>query len=97
MSVTILLRMRVKEESIAAFEESFAAMLPETRAYDGCRGVTVQRQLDAPTTYWIFEQWDSKEHYERYLQWRNESGTLGTLAETLSEPPALSFLDPVGM
>jgi quinol monooxygenase YgiN len=97
MSVTILLRMRVKEESITAFEEGFAAMLPDTRAYDGCRKVEVHRQLDSPTTYMAVEEWDSKEHYERYLEWRNQSGTLGLFAETLSEPPALSFLEPLEM
>ncbi len=78
------------EELIALFEE----VLPDTRAYDGCEGVTVHRDQDAPERLVLIERWTSRSHYEAYLQWRAERGDprLGAL---LAGPPAARYLDDV--
>jgi len=78
------------EELIAVFGE----VLPDTRAFDGCEGVTVHRDQDAPERLVLVERWASRPHYEAYLRWRTELGDprLGALS---TAPPALRFLDDV--
>ncbi|HLW96610.1 MAG TPA: antibiotic biosynthesis monooxygenase [Solirubrobacteraceae bacterium] len=78
------------EELTTLFEE----VLVDTRAYDGCEGVTVHRDQDAPDRLVLLERWVSRPHYEAYLQWRAEQGD-PRLAALLTEPPSIRFLDDV--
>ena len=79
------------EDLIALFQE----VLPDTRAYDGCEGVTVHRDQDAPDRLVLLERWSSRSRYEEYLQWRAERGD-PRLAALLTRPPAIRYLDEVG-
>ena len=43
---------------------------------------------------WIFtEVWDSKQHYEKYLQFRTEDGTLDTVASLCEDAPSIRIFD----
>jgi hypothetical protein len=44
----------------------------------------------------FFGQWVSRPHYERYLAWRTETGTLNELAEKIAGEPIWTFYDYVG-
>ncbi len=49
--------------------------------------------MDDPTDFVIVEQWDTRQHYETYLQWRTDTGVLGNIAEKLDgEPSIRSFI-----
>lgn len=50
-----------------------AAALPDTRNYDGCISLDVHVDRASDTIVMI-EDWDSPEQYDRYLQWRMETG-----------------------
>ena len=78
------------DDLIALFEE----VLPDTRGYDGCQGVTVHRDQDATDRLLLVERWMSRSHYETYLAWRVQRNDprLGAL---LTGPPATRFLDDV--
>jgi len=43
----------------------------------------------------LIESWDSREHYEKYFAWRQESGALAALGEMLAGPPNLRYFDEV--
>jgi len=65
-------------ELLAALKQA----LPETRAYDGC--LVLDSWLDEErATIVITEQWVSFDHYERYLDWRRETGVFDILAPML--------------
>ncbi len=56
------------------------AVLPDTRAFDGCLGL--ESWLDEErATIVLTEQCTSFDHYDRYLAWRGETGALGAVAE----------------
>jgi quinol monooxygenase YgiN len=78
------------EDLIALFEE----VLPDTRAYDGCEGVTVHRDQDAPEHLVLLERWTSRSHYEVYLQWRAERDD-PRLPALCAGPPAIRYLEEV--
>ena len=43
---------------------------------------------------WVFtEVWDSKSHYEKYLQFRTEDGTLDAVAGLCIEAPSIRIFD----
>jgi len=57
--------------------------------------VVVKQQQDNPTVMVLIESWDSREHYEKYFAWRQESGALAALGEMLAGPPNLRYFDEV--
>ncbi|MBB81909.1 MAG: hypothetical protein CMN02_14385 [Roseibacillus sp.] len=47
-----------------------------TRAYEGCHAVYFVQNQDDPSNLEFCSKWDSRQHYENYLQWRIDSGIL---------------------
>ena len=95
MSVTIVLALSVKPELVEEIRASFAENLPDTLAYDGCKTLTVYSNQDDPTEIIVVEDWESKQHYEKYLSWRTETGMMEQLGTFLSAPPQIKYLDSV--
>ncbi len=93
MSCTVLLELKVKPECVEDTLTGLGGMLPETRDYDGCIEVYAHQDQDDPTTIVAIEQWESRQHYEKYLAWRSETGALDTLGTLLSEPLSIRYFD----
>ena len=74
MSVTVTLAFSVKPERADEFKSLFKELLPDTRAYDGCQNVDVYQDQDNPGLIYLVEDWDSKEHQQKYQAWRYDSG-----------------------
>ena len=94
MAVTVLLELQVKEDQINTMLETMKAILPDTRAYDGCLGVDVVQNQDEPANIILIEKWESKPHYEKYLAWRTETGFIEKMGAVLSAPPSIRYFDP---
>ena len=71
-------------------------ILPDTRAFDGCQGLKVQEEGNEEALVFI-ECWDSAAHYQRYLDWRTQSGVLNKLVELLAEPPVIRIAEDIGV
>ena len=98
MSVLVTLEANLKgDDEFAKFEQMGRDLLPDTRAYEGCEGITIHRNMDDPTNVVLVEHWTSREHYEKYLAWRDETGVLAQLGELLTGPPNIRFYDIVGV
>jgi quinol monooxygenase YgiN len=70
-------------------EATLKEALVDTRAFDGCIRIDTYFE-EAAATFVLIEEWQSFEHYDRYLQWRMETG-LADLLDTLLEGGAQSF------
>jgi quinol monooxygenase YgiN len=57
----------------------------------------VTRNQDDPTNFIFVEQWDSRQHYERYFAWRQETGVLDQLAGMIRGQASFRFFDYVGL
>jgi quinol monooxygenase YgiN len=90
MSITVTLQFPTKPELSDAFYDKLVAALPETRAYDGCLGVTTHRDLDDPSQVLLIEEWESREHQLAYRNWRAETGLLNALGPMLASEPVFS-------
>ena len=71
-------------------------ILPDTRAFDGCQDLQVYQEGDGEALVFI-EYWDSAAHYQRYLDWRTESGVLNQLVDLLAEPPVIRIAEDTGV
>jgi quinol monooxygenase YgiN len=90
MSVTVTLLFPTKAEESDNFWNALISVLPDTRAYDGCVSVTTHRDLDDPSKVFLIEVWDSREHQQKYLAWRVETGLMDAIGPMLAGPPAIS-------
>ena len=73
-----------------------AEILPDTRDFDGCQDLKVYIEGDGEAIVFI-EYWDSNQHYQRYLNWRTETGVLDQLGEMLAAPPVIRIAEDSGV
>jgi len=94
MSITVLLELRFKPESVAAARQVMGAALKDTRSFEGnlATHVIVDEEDDA---HWIiYERWDSVDHDEAYRSFRAGEGKLVDLPPLLAAPPVKTrYLD----
>ena len=95
MATMVLLEAKSQPGGIDTLKSAFVEVLPDTRAYDGCHGVTVHQDQDDPDVLVLVETWETREHYERYLAWRVETGLIGQLETMLAGPPSIRYFDDV--
>jgi quinol monooxygenase YgiN len=95
MSVMVLVEMKVKPEAVNEVKGLLKQMLPDTRAYAGCKGIDIYDNVDDTGDLVFYERWDSRDHYQRYLAWRTETGALDKLGEKLTGAPKIRYYDRV--
>ena len=95
MPCTVLLEIRVKKDQVDAVAAGFKDLLPDTRAYDGCIDLYVTQNKDDPQNFVIVENWDSREKYEAYFQWRTDRGDIDNMRAVLEGDLNIRFFDRV--
>jgi quinol monooxygenase YgiN len=91
MSVTITASFPTKAEESDRFHDTLVSVLPDTRAFDGCIRITTHRGLDDPSQILLIEEWESREKYLAYFQWRVDTGLLDAIGPMLAGAPVTSF------
>jgi quinol monooxygenase YgiN len=95
MAILVLLEAKTKPEAVESLKAFLRPRLPQTRAYDGCHGITMYLDPRDGRTFVFVEYWDSTAHYERYLAWRQETGELAQLFSMLEGEPSIRYFDAV--
>ena len=93
MDVSVLLEGVLKEGLVDEFVEICKGAYPVTRAYDGCQGINLTFNVDDPKNYVMTEVGDSKEHFEQYLAFRTENGTVDAITAMSEEGPVIRIFD----
>ena len=96
MATLALVELRIKPGAAAQAKEFLEKRLPETRAYQGCQTLTTYHQDDGHTIV-IVETWDAQQDHEKYMAWRQETGTLAEIGELLEGEPSIRYLEPLGV
>jgi quinol monooxygenase YgiN len=84
--VKITFVLNLKPELSEQISAGFAEALKDTRAFDGCRSVNIYKNDEDPNKILLLEEWDSREHYEKYLAWRNKDGAMDNIGAVLTSP-----------
>ena len=95
MSVVVLLEIQVKPEAVNEVKAFLKKVLPDTRTYAGFQGIDIYSNADDTGNLVFYERWDSRNHYEKYLAWRTETGVLDQLAAKLTAPPKIRYYERV--
>ena len=93
MPVIVVLELKAKPGTGDNVVPFFKQILPDTRSYDGCISVEFIQNQDDPDTLIAYERWETREHYEKYFEWRTQSGTLAPLAPLLEGPPSIRYFN----
>ncbi len=67
--------------------------LKDTKVYDGCETCYGSVDKDKSIVF-IWSQWSSVEHWEKYFAWRQERGDFGELSSFFSEEPRVAMTEP---
>jgi quinol monooxygenase YgiN len=89
MAVTVTIRLLAKDPYITLGVLTQA--LPITRTYEGNHYSHTHVNQDKPNEIILIQGWESKEHQQNYISWRQETGDLQQLVNTLVEAPAVTF------
>jgi quinol monooxygenase YgiN len=95
MAIDVIVRLKTKPGTTQAMLEGLQGILPDTRAFHGCRRVDVVRDSDDLETVFLLEEWEERANHEAYMAWRAERGDLDGLAEVLVEPPTFTYVEKV--
>lgn len=93
MSLMVLLEAPVKSEEVSNMKTYLAQILPDTRAYDGCRGIDAYFDTQDGSKLVLVEHWDSRAHHQKYVAWRTETGVMARLGGMLAGPPSMRFFE----
>jgi quinol monooxygenase YgiN len=90
LATTAILELRIKPDSVDEGLEVVHRILGETRAFDGCLGVTVIQDATDPAHLVAIEEWESLEKDAAYREWRAGDGAMPDLAALLAGAPGLT-------
>ena len=93
MSVSVLLSGTLKDGLVEQFTEICSEAFHVTRAFDGCQNINLTLNVENPHKYVLTEVWDSKKHYEKYLAFRTEDGTVGAIGDMSVDGPNIDIFD----
>jgi heme oxygenase (mycobilin-producing) len=89
MAVTALLDLHLREDKVAEAPAVLAAILKDTRAFEGNQGLEVLEDVDDPTHLTVVERWESLQHDDAYRAWRATPEGASNLGDLLAGPPSL--------
>jgi len=89
----VLIEGQAKPDKIADIKSWMAKVLPDGRSYDGCQGVDAVFNMDDPGNFVVVQQWESRGHYDKYLQWRADTGEVDKLVSMLTGPPSIRYFE----
>ena len=93
MTVSVLLEGTLKDGE----RDGFTALLTEkfklTKTFAGIQPKDLTYNEENPNNWVITELWDSKEDYEKYLQFRQEDGTFDEVVSVCTDLPSVGIVD----
>ena len=87
MTVSVLFEGNLNSGEVNNFTELCREAFKVTRAYDGCNSIDLTYNVEDKDNWVLTEIWDSKEHYERYVAFRIEDGTVEKITSMCREAP----------
>ncbi|MDA8732674.1 antibiotic biosynthesis monooxygenase [Luminiphilus sp.] len=93
MTVSVLLEGFLKGGEWDGFTALLTDKFKVTKTFDGFQTIDLTYNVEDPSNWVITERWDSKEEYQKYLQFRQEDGTLDEVASVCTGAPSVRIFD----
>ena len=91
MTITAILDLQLKADSLETADQVLHATLTDTRAFAGCLDVTVLVDSADPAHVVLYETWESVEHDQAYRAWRASAEGASELGSILAAAPKLTL------
>lgn len=85
MKIMVKFELKAQRDKLEEINTFFKNILPDTRTYEGCEGVFLSSSEEDKNEFVLIEYWQSEIHFDKYLNWRKETGDFDTLGSLLSE------------
>ncbi len=92
IGVKVILDLMVKPETKKEFVEFLHENVPNVRAFEGCSSVKLYFD-DTTNEMIIAEDWISKEHHGKYIEFISENGVMNGLISYLQKDPEIKYYD----
>lgn len=86
--------MIAKPDQATSLQNALLAIVPAVSSQDGCIGVEVFQDKDAPVRFLLLEKWRSVDHHQRALAAMPDGALDGVMA-ALAGPPEASYETPL--
>ena len=93
MAIKVFLQFEIKPEFLDETLKTFDKALPDTRAFDGCLGIEVLQDSENPNQITLDELWESQEHQQKYMKWREETGFIEKMMPVLDGPLVIKYFN----
>lgn len=88
--IIAILELEFRPESTEQGLDVLARELVTTRQFDGNLGADMLVDLKRPERAAVYERWESREHDDRYREFRSGPGAIADLPGLLAERPRLT-------
>lgn len=93
---TLVVRLRIKAGSGAAFEKAFGVAMKATRKEPGCLSYELNRLGDSENEYLVYERWANLAAIKSHLASAHITQLLGQMPELTDGSPKLEIFLPAG-
>ncbi|WP_198971904.1 putative quinol monooxygenase [Xylophilus sp. ASV27] len=97
MACQVVIELKAQPGSANVLRDWMRDKLPGTRGFDGCIAVLPTRSQEDPSLIVLLEQWASRQHFEKYLEWRVQTGVVEELGAMLGAEPQFRYFDYLGV
>jgi heme oxygenase (mycobilin-producing) len=91
-TITALLDLKIKPESVAEAKEVVESVLADTRAFPGCLGVDVLVDTEDQAHLLLIEKWESIERDQAYRDWRATEAGASALSTIVASRKLTRFV-----
>jgi quinol monooxygenase YgiN len=95
MTIGVLVEWHVKPDKIATAKALLQETFTGTVNYPGCQRYMVYEDPESLGSIILLTEWNSREEYAAYMEWRKTTGILGQFGETFASPPKVRYLDSI--
>jgi quinol monooxygenase YgiN len=95
MSIFVTLELEAVEGKAEEMLAILRKTLVDTRARQGCEGVTVHQEHDRPTTILLVERWATRADDDAYRAWRAGEGATPEIVPLIAAAPRVRYFDDV--
>ena len=93
MTVSVLLEGHLIEGARDGFTALVTEKFKLTKTFNGFQKIDLTYNVEDANNWVITELWDSKEDYQKYLQFRQDDGTLDEVASICEDAPSVRIFD----
>ena len=93
MTVKVLAEFNCVDGNADKFIEICQNIFPVTREFDGCSYIDTSAAQEDPNRLIMTENWASKGHHLKYLEYRKNDGNLEKLVALLDSPTEITYFD----